>query len=863
MAVLLSAGIAFSPCAPGFHAVYADTGSSVQESERDAEGPSAAAEEKPVQDAEETAQDVEETVQDAESAAGADNEVRGDTADPEAEKDSGENTEDPGETQETLPADEASSPGNTEESSTEEETSDPSEAAEGGNEEEDNAVSEASPSDALFDEDGLLLDGEVIPDDSAELQEEQLLSGTVLQTEIQPPAPQELPEIEMFLPEDTPDITEYVFSGIPDLSPDEMLQKYFEKELGTGDSSLLQQDLLNAPASAYLSGPDLIVYRYVKQEIEKIAAGKRADTRIEIPLSLFVLPHYDASNNSFTVTSKDVGGPLVADGQLTERANNYFNNLVSLTTFDYDAVNYALYHDCPYDLYWTMHFSCTYLPNMQIHLSGNSEQIVVTVTHLPCINLKVDPTYRLDSGTETVADKNKTARASTAASTAKTVVDYGASLTDIEKLQYYLYCICYWNSYNQAAAEYGSSSYGTHNPWEVIYVFDGDPETNVVCEGYSKAFKFLCDLTDFKNSEIECHVATGNVQFSYGSGGGPHAWNVVHLGNGKNYLVDVTHCDSDDGWNYSMFLRGYYVQYEHNGRQTGYLVDKAQGPSSIYTYDDQSLNILTDTELRIAEGNPPDPEEIPKFIKRLYVTCLNRNADTSGLNYWNDLITSGKVKGIRLAGNFVFSNEFTSKNYCNRHYVQQLYSALMGRSADDSGLNYWVGLLDSGTTREAALNSFASSAEYRSLCENAGFMLGEKISVPKYGTQQYGPCSVCGKKSKVVQFVERMYTECLKRNADTSGLAYWSRELCNHTKTGKSLLDNFFLSQEIRNKNLSNEEYVRRIYKAMLNRDPDSGGLAYWTGRLNQGASATTVIAGFVDSTEFRNICADYGIQRK
>ena len=195
--------------------------------------------------------------------------------------------------------------------------------------------------------------------------------------------------------------------------------------------------------------------------------------------------------------------------------------------------------------------------------------------------------------------------------------------------------------------------------------------------------------------------------------------------------------------------------------------------------------------------------------------------------------------------------------------MRQLYKALMGREADSGGLNHWVGLLESGTTREAALNSFASSNEYRELCSAAGIGLGSKIKEPEYGTQQYGPCAVCGEKSKVVQFVERMYTECLKRSAESGGLTYWSKELCNHTKTGKSLLDAFFLSEEIRKKNLSNEEYVRRIYKAMLNRDPDSGGLNYWVGELNKGKQATAVIAGFVDSKEFTNICDEYGIVRK
>ena len=137
------------------------------------------------------------------------------------------------------------------------------------------------------------------------------------------------------------------------------------------------------------------------------------------------------------------------------------------------------------------------------------------------------------------------------------------------------------------------------------------------------------------------------------------------------------------------------------------------------------------------------------------------------------------------------------------------------------------------------------------------------MTVPKYGTQQYGPCAVCGKKSKVVQFVERMYTDCLGRAAETGGLKYWSEALCRHTQTAKSLLHNFFLSKEMKDKYLTNEEYVWRIYRAMLNRDPDPSGLQYWKGRLDKGESPAVVINGFIDSSEFVKLCNDYGIQRK
>ena len=264
-----------------------------------------------------------------------------------------------------------------------------------------------------------------------------------------------------------------------------------------------------------------------------------------------------------------------------------------------------------------------------------------------------------------------------------------------------------------------------------------------------------------------------------------------------------------------------------------------------------------------------DPVEV--FVKRLYSTCLGREADASGLNYWTGLVKNGTEKGIKLAGDFVFSKEFTNKNYCNEHFVRQLYLALMGRdpAADPSGVKYWTGVLDKGTTREALLNSFTSTSEYKKLCADAGIDLGNTISDTTYkckqgvGTKPYGPCAVCGNETKVVQFAERMYTVCLGRTAETGGLAYWSKGLYEQTITGKSILENFFLSSEIQGKNLTNREYVRRIYKAMLDRDPDGSGWDYWEGRLNSGASPTAVIAGFIDSNEFTGICSDYGIKRK
>ena len=81
----------------------------------------------------------------------------------------------------------------------------------------------------------------------------------------------------------------------------------------------------------------------------------------------------------------------------------------------------------------------------------------------------------------------------------------------------------------------------------MIYVFDQDESTNVVCEGYSKAFQYLCDYAQntesFDDNSIECYSVSGNM--SGGTGAGPHMWNILHMEDGKNYIADITNSDGN------------------------------------------------------------------------------------------------------------------------------------------------------------------------------------------------------------------------------------------------------------------------------------------------------------------------------
>ena len=70
------------------------------------------------------------------------------------------------------------------------------------------------------------------------------------------------------------------------------------------------------------------------------------------------------------------------------------------------------------------------------------------------------------------------------------------------------------------------------------------------------------------------------------------------------------------------------------------------------------------------------------------------------------------------------------------------------------------------------------------------------------------------------------------------------------------------------NMNLDDMEFIRRCYRVLMDREPEGNatkrtGMYWWYDNMNvYGWSKREVLQGFVESTEFSNICRDYGIIR-
>ena len=107
------------------------------------------------------------------------------------------------------------------------------------------------------------------------------------------------------------------------------------------------------------------------------------------------------------------------------------------------------------------------------------------------------------------------------------------------------------------------------------------------------------------------------------------------------------------------------------------------------------------------------------FIDRQYKEILGRSGDAGGVNFWaNHILSGASVEDV--SKEFVFSPEFTNKNYSQIDFLKILYRAFMGREAEADGLSYWQGRMNEGMNRQEVVSSFAYSKEFKDIVGSFG-----------------------------------------------------------------------------------------------------------------------------------------------
>ena len=249
-----------------------------------------------------------------------------------------------------------------------------------------------------------------------------------------------------------------------------------------------------------------------------------------------------------------------------------------------------------------------------------------------------------------------------------------------------------------------------------------------------------------------------------------------------------------------------------------------------------------------------DPAKIKDFVSRCYRIILGREADQGGLDTWYNELASGRKTAAEIIDCFVRSTEFRNKKLSNAETVEILYKAMIDRAPDPAGKSYWVGQLESGKPLQAIINGFCGSEEFKYLCKVYGIKPGT-VAVPE--DQPAKPDAADG---LIQSYVTRCYEIILGRKPDEGGMKTWVNELNSGRKAAAEIIDCFVRSTEFQNKKLSNADAVEILYKAMLGRGSDAAGKSSWVSQLESGKPLAAVINGFCGSAEFGNICKTYGI---
>lgn len=362
----------------------------------------------------------------------------------------------------------------------------------------------------------------------------------------------------------------------------EMEEDLAERYIAQMLYSRRQSEIKTAPRliGSRLEGVNRILYVGLYEGILQAAAGLREST-------VFYFSFEDLyEQRTFTVEELGIEAILV-DGKLCDEAKEIAKSM--MTAPDYPTVNRALLADCPYELYWFNKVE----GGMKISTtrSYRASSAALTVNGTITISMTVSQDYAAGAY---LLDTSYGQAVTIAVEIARGIVEQYADCDDVEKLLAYKNEICDRTSYFDEAGE-GAVPYG--NPWQLIWVFDEKNETEVTCEGYAKAFQYLCDLSSGGVSVISVAGKMNDVN---------HMWNIAAMEDGRNYLIDVTNCDSGmAGYPNELFLAGAVEGKVH----TGYRF--SVGSSQLFYQYAEETPFSTD-ELKLAywsyaQGGPPAP----------------------------------------------------------------------------------------------------------------------------------------------------------------------------------------------------------------------------------------------------------------
>lgn len=285
------------------------------------------------------------------------------------------------------------------------------------------------------------------------------------------------------------------------------------------------------------------------------------------------------------------------------------------------------------------------------------------------------------------------------------------------------------------------------------------------------------------------------------------------------------------------------------------------------------------------------------YIRGLYVNVLGREPEI------NEIISHDKDTCMHNAYNIIFSEESQNRNkissMSNENYVRALYKYIFRRNADEGGVTTHTQWLNNGNTRENLITLLINSPEFKEMVNSEVQTLNFKNSnncktvyeyLKKNNYNVVKPAdnylyvykkeianvkTISGK--SLNDLMNQSSTNSVrvekKIDASTESKYIYVRGIFKNVLGRETTFDDIkkrsansyekiaydiIFSPESKNKNkianISNEEYVKCLYRWILRREGDIGGIQTHVKWLEAGNSRVDLIYVFIHSQEFENM---------